>query len=324
MGRQELNPLPKDLPPLLQDYGALLHELYHRAGVPMASLEKESGFARASWSRAMALQQELPDSALKVLCTHAKATRVEVARIQEMRPQAELERHAWWQATKASAGEVGDKEHVPAVRSIGETAPNETATLPDDLASEEPQTADQTKPTLPAVGFIRRPRLIAAVGAAALALLVIGVLVSALLGDGDQANPSVPNPVAQSEVGSTTTESSAVGPCLGETCLGKDPKDVGCALGSQTLAEKRAGPVLVELRYSAACQTVWGKITGAKVDDTVEVISQNGARRSAKVIVANDKYTSMIPGRKGEWAQACVTTTENIHDCTAEFVISEP
>ncbi|MFD9428832.1 DUF2690 domain-containing protein, partial [Streptomyces sp. NPDC060054] len=92
--------------------------------------------------------------------------------------------------------------------------------------------------------------------------------------------------------------------CSGEGCAGLDPKDTGCGDHARTVGSEWAGTMSLEIRYSPECRTVWGKLTGAEVGDTVEIRTSPTRHQIAKVLRGHTKYTSMLPAPAGFTAQA--------------------
>jgi hypothetical protein len=82
--------------------------------------------------------------------------------------------------------------------------------------------------------------------------------------------------------------------CFRTTCKGVDPNAAQCS-NVETLASSSRAGMLVEVRYSSRCGTVWGKLTGAQVGDTVEITTSPSQHERATVITNHDKYTPMLP-----------------------------
>ncbi|MFJ9589490.1 DUF2690 domain-containing protein [Streptomyces acidicola] len=87
---------------------------------------------------------------------------------------------------------------------------------------------------------------------------------------------------------------SSVPTCSGLECDGLDPEATGCGTGARTLKYDLAGTMRLEIRYGPACRTVWGKLTGAEVGDTVEIRVPPTRRQIDAVQNNHDKYTPML------------------------------
>ncbi|MFI8104455.1 DUF2690 domain-containing protein [Streptomyces sp. NPDC086023] len=50
----------------------------------------------------------------------------------------------------------------------------------------------------------------------------------------------------------------------------------------------------IQLRYSAACQAVWGRIEAGNVGDTVSIRDKRGLSDQAAIRMEHDTYTRML------------------------------
>lgn len=134
---------------------------------------------------------------------------------------------------------------------------------------------------------------------------VVGAVVSVLLGSALGGGGSEGGTEgARAGVG-TAGASSAPG-CSERACDGLDPRVTGCGDGAMTLKAGMAGTMRLEIRYSTACRTVWGKLTGAEVGDTVEIRTSPTRRQSDAIEYDHDVYTPMLflPGAQDFGVQA--------------------
>ncbi|MFE0329229.1 DUF2690 domain-containing protein [Streptomyces sp. NPDC058960] len=122
---------------------------------------------------------------------------------------------------------------------------------------------------------------------------VASVLLTAALGD-DPGGSTGGSAAAEGTVGALTGPSTPPG-CHGEECDGLDPETTRCGAGARTLRGEWAGTMYLAIRYSPACHTVWGKLTGAEVGDTVEIRTSPNRRQVAEVAYGHTKYTPMLP-----------------------------
>ncbi|MEV5678685.1 DUF2690 domain-containing protein [Streptomyces sp. NPDC052179] len=137
----------------------------------------------------------------------------------------------------------------------------------------------------------------------------VTVVLTALIGDGGgggeaEAGPGPSGVSARVTAGPGPTPRTSPPGCTGEGCAGLDPKDTGCGDHARTVGSEWAGTMSLEIRYSPECRTVWGKLTGAEVGDTVEIRTSPTRYQIAKVLRGHTKYTSMLPAPAGFTAQA--------------------
>jgi hypothetical protein len=95
--------------------------------------------------------------------------------------------------------------------------------------------------------------------------------------------------------------------CAGSACTGKDAETMGCS-GELVSTARTAtvGPTTLEVRYSKACGTAWGRITGATRGDRVE-LSVGRVRQSGEITAVGDAiaYTPMVAVQNAAEAKAC-------------------
>ncbi|WP_310727423.1 DUF2690 domain-containing protein [Streptomyces sp. N2A] len=96
--------------------------------------------------------------------------------------------------------------------------------------------------------------------------------------------------------------------CTMIDCDGLDPKDTHCDRGAVTLARELAGSMQVSVRYSPACRTVWGKLTGAEKGDTIEIATSPTKKEQKAVRTGHTQYTAMLPTGRTFSAQAIGTS----------------
>ncbi|MEU6597023.1 XRE family transcriptional regulator [Streptomyces flaveolus] len=127
--------------------------------------------------------------------------------------------------------------------------------------------------------------------------------------------------------GATTSPSPSARPrtspppgvkCAGAACTGKDAEAMGCS-GDLVSTAKTAtvGTTTLEVRYSKACGTAWGRITSGAPGDTVRV-TVGEVRQTGDITAAGDTigYTPMIAVRDPAQARACATLASGETGCT--------
>ncbi|MFJ4948837.1 DUF2690 domain-containing protein [Streptomyces sp. NPDC088760] len=106
--------------------------------------------------------------------------------------------------------------------------------------------------------------------------------------------------------------------CAGAACTGKDAEAMGCSGELVTTAKTATvGPTTLEVRYSKACGTAWGRITSGAPGDTVRVFVGK-VRQTGDITAAGDTigYTPMIAVRNPAQARACATLATGQTGCT--------
>ncbi|MEV5173414.1 DUF2690 domain-containing protein [Streptomyces flaveolus] len=106
--------------------------------------------------------------------------------------------------------------------------------------------------------------------------------------------------------------------CAGAACTGKDAEAMGCS-GDLVSTAKTAtvGTTTLEVRYSKACGTAWGRITSGAPGDTVRV-TVGEVRQTGDITAVGDTigYTPMIAVRDPAQARACATLASGETGCT--------
>ncbi|MPY53686.1 DUF2690 domain-containing protein [Streptomyces acidicola] len=122
---------------------------------------------------------------------------------------------------------------------------------------------------------------------------MVSVLLTSVVGDG--GSESGPGGATATDTDAVSSAGASSAPtCSGLECDGLDPKATGCGTGARTLKYDLAGTMRLEIRYGPACRTVWGKLTGAEVGDTVEIQVPPTRRQIDAVQNNHDKYTPML------------------------------
>ncbi|WP_262386937.1 helix-turn-helix domain-containing protein [Streptomyces sp. TRM49041] len=82
--------------------------------------------------------------------------------------------------------------------------------------------------------------------------------------------------------------------CRGDTCLRRDPQAMDCQWDAVTAHDTWLRGMHIQLRYSAACQAVWGRIENGTVGDTVRIKGRTGLELEARIRIDRDTYTRML------------------------------
>jgi len=134
---------------------------------------------------------------------------------------------------------------------------------------------------------------------------VAGSLVTAFAFGAGVIGGAADNSRSPSSSGSSSTAASAANlsqqsrqnpppGCSEDTCLRRDPQAMDCQWDATTARETWLRGMHIELRYSAACGSVWGRVESGAVGDSVTIKDKYGLELSATIRVDRDTYTSML------------------------------
>ena len=136
-------------------------------------------------------------------------------------------------------------------------------------------------------------------------------------GPGNDPTPIGPIPPATSPSGGQTTDGhhtgqNPVGTCQGEGCTGQKPELTGCDRDARTIRTaavvsrdtgKQVGTV--ELRWSAACQTDWARVTsGVGVAALAATVTRDDGTAEAITFRGTSTWSPMVFVGGGAKAQA--------------------
>ncbi|WP_225825092.1 helix-turn-helix domain-containing protein [Streptomyces naphthomycinicus] len=147
-------------------------------------------------------------------------------------------------------------------------------------------------------------------------VLIAGVFLITHRGGGGHENEGAAKSPAPSA--RTRTSPPPGVKCTGSACTGKDAEAMGCSGDLVTTARTVAlGTTTLEVRYSRACGTAWGRITSGAPGDTVR-LTAGKVRQSGDITVAGDTiaYTPMIAVKDPAEARACATLASGRTGCT--------
>ncbi|MEV4937304.1 helix-turn-helix domain-containing protein [Streptomyces zaomyceticus] len=148
-----------------------------------------------------------------------------------------------------------------------------------------------------------RPLVHMAIGAVVGALIVIAVLGVKSAPDGARSDAG--KQAASGESSAVKAQSAAertpgaesdhpLPGCSGESCLGREPQTMNCQWDAKTVRLLYLRGLRIQLRHSAACQAVWGRLENGAIGDGV-IITDKGSRTEESTIrVDRDTYTRML------------------------------
>lgn len=117
--------------------------------------------------------------------------------------------------------------------------------------------------------------------------------------------------------GAPTAHASAAASCYGSSCNGVEPNGTTCASDAITAHSTTLSGRTIQLRYSPSCRAAWGKISGATVGNSVDVLNTNGNYQSATVNSGSDTHTRMV-NDAGITSDACGYVGSS-SACTASY-----
>ncbi|MGW4163636.1 DUF2690 domain-containing protein [Streptomyces sp. NPDC004788] len=277
----------------VKDLASELLALKKASGSSFAQLSEKTHYAKSSWERWVNGKQFPPRDAVESL-----------ARLCATDPEPLL---ALWDEEEARRTAPEPEADSP---SDPESGPESESRPESDSGPEEGRN--------PATGR-RRRTLWASLGLAA--LLTAGAATYAVVALTGDAAPPKPKPVVK-----------VAGPATGcklTGCEGKDPKKMNCGADAVTV---RTGSIpkdlVIELRYSRACQAAWGRITFAEIGATVVVNNSDGAAQADVVHYDRDVYTPLIaaPDDGSVWVCSALPKKgdkDSAPTCTGRFIPSQ-
>ncbi|MCM9082420.1 MULTISPECIES: helix-turn-helix domain-containing protein [Streptomyces] len=116
--------------------------------------------------------------------------------------------------------------------------------------------------------------------------------------------------------------------CTSDTCLRHDPQAMECHWDATTAKSTFLRGMHIQLRYSAACQSVWGRIEGGAVGDKVIIKDARGTELEALIRFEHDSYTKML-AVSGETPLASMSVcgaipAEKQMQCAPEGAVQQP
>ncbi|MFI5668569.1 helix-turn-helix domain-containing protein [Streptomyces sp. NPDC051704] len=179
-------------------------------------------------------------------------------------------------------------------------------------APERPRPGTSVKPTAARTGPDPDPATEGAVLAGRFAWSKIlrtaaGVLAGALLGSlltafliepagAGTAHDSTA--VAKGSPSATPAQSRPSGPvkvgCKSDTCMRREPQAEDCQWDAVTVRQTFLRGMSIQLRYSEACQAVWGRVENGNIGDTVMIQDKRSSSDEATIRMEHDTYTRML------------------------------
>ncbi|MER7729789.1 DUF2690 domain-containing protein [Streptomyces erythrochromogenes] len=282
-------------PPFRDQLAAAMRGTKEEARLSYGKLAEKTHYSRSSWERFLNGKQ-LPTTVAVEEFAAATGADAEVlltllakaAAYEELRA-ARLQQTALHPAPETAV------QPVPA---------HTTASASSVAPAPAPETATVDAPDAPAPVPPRRPwlrewrghaRTVALVMAGAVLGSIVTVVIGGGPGGGAAADPTRagarPAPSASTAEAPPSPRPPA---CSADTCLRREPQAMDCHWDGTTVRETWLRGLKIQLRYSAACRAVWGRIENGTVGDSVTIKDKGGREESATIRMDNDTYTRML------------------------------
>ncbi|MFE2148061.1 helix-turn-helix domain-containing protein [Streptomyces sp. NPDC059456] len=191
----------------------------------------------------------------------------------------------------------------------------ELAVVREEAPAEEPAPRTPERPApasaaSPAAPGAQGPEHATAAGRFAWSRILrtaAGVLAGALLGSGLTAFLIRPADGGAAKGGTAAaTGSPAAAPaqtrptgpvkvgCKSDTCLRREPQAEDCQWDAVTVRQTFLRGMSIQLRYSEACQAVWGRVENGNIGDTVMIKDRRSSSDEATIRMEHDTYTRML------------------------------
>ncbi|MGW8603884.1 DUF2690 domain-containing protein [Streptomyces sp. NPDC055893] len=278
------------------------------SGLSFAQLSQKTHYAKSSWERWVNGKQFPPRHAVESLAGLCGTPSAQLLGLWD-RAQAEREAGGGPGVGAEETGAAGAAEAAEGAEQASDAggAPDAGAE-PDEGGARE--TADS-----PSRG--RRSRFLR--WAAVLGPVLVGGALVAWFTLGLGSTSAAPRPSPSVKVAGPQTG------CKGAACEGRDPKKMNCGADAVTV---RTGSIpkdlVIELRYSRACQAAWGRISFAEIGATVVVNNSDGAAQADVVHFDRDVYSPLIaaPDDGSVWVCAALPK-DKARSCTGRFIPSQ-
>ncbi|MDX3246669.1 helix-turn-helix domain-containing protein [Streptomyces sp. ME18-1-4] len=245
---------------------AELRRLKAASRLSFGRLADRTHYSRSSWERFLNGKQLPTPAAVEQLAAVAG---------EEAEPLLAL-------LAEASAPTVPSVDRGPASEAAVEASEPEPEA---DLSGGDPQRlARRWRHRLTVLGYIA--------GGALMGSLVTGLVFEAGV---SETGTGVAGPAATETGGGTVAAAGEVHvKCRSDTCIGRDPQAMDCQWDAVTARETWLRGMHIELRYSEACQSVWGRIENGAVGDTVKIKDRTELEQEARIRIDRDTYTKML------------------------------
>ncbi len=225
---------------------------------------------------------------------------------------------------------------TPVQAAPAQTAPEAAYEAPPAAAAPDaPQAAVRTPRERPRAEWRRRFAVIGYITAGALLGSVATGLAFSSTTTGSRAPGAAGEPSGTRKSGGVDETATLVPgagdiqvKCKSDTCLRHDPQAMECHWDATTAKSTFLRGMHIQLRYSAACQSVWGRIEGGAVGDKVIIKDARGTELEALIRFEHDSYTKMLAVSTEaplEAMSVCgAIPTEKQMQCAPEGAVQQP
>ncbi|MFD8413552.1 helix-turn-helix domain-containing protein [Streptomyces sp. NPDC059650] len=270
-----------------------------QSGLSYGKLAEKTHYSRSSWERFLNGKQ-LPTAV--AVQQFAAATGGDAEPLLEL-----LERAVSEEGGRAAAPPAApDEEARPGTGTAPAPAP---APAPGARPGAAPAPApaggtgpDPAPAAAPAPVAVRR-RSTARSGALAKAALVVAgavlgslgtTLVTGAFAGSPATGPEARTAAATAPAAPTPTVAPRPPSCRADSCWRREPQAADCQWDATTIRQTFLRGMNIQLRYSAACAAVWGRIENGTVGDSVVIKDAGGREESAEIRMDRDTYTRML------------------------------
>lgn len=279
----------------------------------LAALAAATAYSKSSWQRYLSGRALPPRDAVQALAELSGADAARLLALWRLADSSWSGRDAQHHDTAAGNGPPPPKSHVPPVHSPEPAVETSLDATPADTGHDRP--AAGAAHHTPTAGRPERRAVPVAVPAGVTAALVLtGVVMASVL-----AAVVLTRATAEESPGPVSGAERLVIPCRGHDCTGQDSEqgETDCWSDARTHAVRTVSGRTVELRHSAKCEAVWGRIRDPRPADRVWVETTDSRRQSRQVTVPGHAlYTLMLGVDSPADARACYDLGDGPSGCT--------
>ncbi|MFE3505641.1 DUF2690 domain-containing protein [Kitasatospora sp. NPDC059160] len=290
---QSWKPLPDDLSEPARRLVEELRAVKDAHRISLAELGRLTYLSKASWERWLNGKRLITSQALAGLIA---ALDCDAVLLTSLLRQAEAARDA--EATPGAPAAVAPAAVAPTEAAPTAAAEPAVVPVPVPVPLPVPLPVPVSLPVA-RVALWRRPQALVAVAAVAVLLLVAGLYLHGLNGDGGAAAspghvPALIEPTAPIAPPAVSTGALPPQLCQSVGCAGKDPQAMGCEADDQTVLTGTIGKVVLYLHYSARCRAAWAGITDGSPGDSATISTGTGGHETALIHWGYDNYSKMV------------------------------
>ncbi|MFE0582421.1 DUF2690 domain-containing protein [Streptomyces sp. NPDC058874] len=278
-------------PPFRDQLAEAMRGMKEEARFSYGKLAEKTHYSRSSWERFLNGKQ-LPTTVAVEEFAAATGADADVLLALLAKATAYEEFRAARQQQAAAPHPA--PEHAARPASTPRSSVPATTTGPANVpaTAQAPQASSARPPRL------REWRSHARTAALVVAGALVGSIATVVIGGGPGGGAAADSSRAGAQPSGSAAGAQASSPrppaCSADTCLRREPQAMDCHWDGTTVRETWLRGLKIQLRYSAACRAVWGRIENGTVGDSVTIKDKGGREESATIRVDNDTYTRML------------------------------